>query len=197
MAANPVYSEFELSAIQEVANIGTGNAATALSQMIGSSIDIAVPNAEFVPLQEAAERIGPVETPVFAVLTGVVGDVPASVLLVFPFAAAEALCGMLGTDAQSELGQSALQEIGNILTASYSNAIASMTGLSFEPEPPVVAMDMLGSLVDSVLAVSVGSTDAVLFLQTALKIELAECDFGFLWVPAEGSVQTLLTALGL
>jgi hypothetical protein len=44
---------------------------------------------------------------------------------------------------------------------------------------------------------SVVSTDAVLFLQTALKIELAECDFGFLWVPAEGSVAVLLTALGL
>ncbi len=197
MATNPVYSEFQMSAIQEVANIGTGNAATALSQMIGSPIDIAVPNAEFVPLHEAAERIGPVESRVFAVLTGLVGDVPASVLLVFPLEAAQALCGMLGTDADSEMGQSALQEIGNILTASYANAIAGMTGLSIEPEPPAVAVDMLGALVDSVLAMSVVSTDAVLFLQTALKIELAECDFGFLWVPAEGSVAVLLTALGL
>ncbi len=58
MAVNPLYSEFQMSAIQEVANIGTGNAATALSQLIGSGVDIDVPNAEFVQLWEAAERIG-------------------------------------------------------------------------------------------------------------------------------------------
>jgi hypothetical protein len=43
----------------------------------------------------------------------------------------------------------------------------------------------------------VASTDTVLFLQTALTLETAACDFGFLWVPAEGSVSTLLAALGL
>jgi chemotaxis protein CheC len=197
MLPESTYSEFEMSAIQEVANIGTGNAATALSQMVGQSVNIDVPNAIFVTLQEAAELIGPIESPVFAVLTPIVGDVPASILLVLPEEAAIKLCGMLGTDPYDEMGQSALQEIGNILTGSYVTAIASMTNLALEPDPPGLAIDMLGAVVDVVLAMAVLASDTVLFMQTAMHVGGEACDFGFLYVPQEGSVEILLRALGV
>ena len=197
MAADPAYSDLELSAIQEVANIGTGNAATALAQLIGRSVEIGVPIAELVPLAYAAERIGPLESEVVAVLTPVKGAMPASMLLAFPIPSAQALCEMLGTDATTAIGHSALQEIGNILTGSYTTAIVGMTGLAIEPEPPLLAFDMLGSVVDAVLAMSAASADTVLFIQTAITIEGAACNFGFLFVPHEGAVAKLLQALGL
>jgi chemotaxis protein CheC len=194
---SPIYSEFQMSAIQELGNIGTGSAATALSQMVGQPTDIDPPLVDFVPIAEAAERVGPLEQEVFAVLTPVVGDVPAAILLVFPGEAAAALCGMLGCDWRDEMGQSALQEIGNILTASYLTAISSFTGLSVEPAPPLLAVDMLGAVVDGVLAMAVVDADRVLFLKTAIRIEDAYCDFGFLYVPESHSVDRLLGALGL
>jgi chemotaxis protein CheC len=153
--------------------------------------------AEFVSLQDAAERLGPIETPVVAVLTRVVGDAPASILLALPFDAAASLCGMLGTDALSDMGRSALQEVGNILTASYLTAMSAFTGLAVEPAPPLLAVDMLGAVVDGVLATAVADTDSVLFLKTAIRIEDAYCDFGFLFVPERDSVAALLGALGL
>lgn len=191
------YSELQLSALQEAANIGTGTAATALSSLVGAAVEIAVPRAELVTLGEASGRIGDAETPAVAVLTRLVGDVPASVLLVLPQRAAESLCALLGTDAESALGLSALQEIGNILSSSYGCAVAQLAGLSVEPEPPLVARDMLGALVDSVVATAAVAADSVLFLQTSLGIASVDCDFGFLWIPAEGSVGALLGALGL
>jgi chemotaxis protein CheC len=191
------YSDFQLSAIQELGNIGTGNAATALSQMIGMSTDIDPPTCEFVSLAEAAERVGPLEDEVFAVLTPVSGQVPAAILLVFPGAAAESLASMLGCDWRDEMGRSALQEIGNILTGSYTTAICQMTGLAIEPAPPQTAFDMLGSVVDIVIGAAAASSDTILFLKTALRIEGAHCDFGFLFVPNEGSIDGMLTALGL
>jgi chemotaxis protein CheC len=194
---SPTYSEFQLSAIQELGNIGTGSAATALSQMVGQPTDIDPPAVDFVPIAEAAERVGPLEQEVFAVLTPVVGDVPAAILLVFPGEAASALCGMLGCDWRDEMGQSALQEIGNILTASYSTALQQMTGLAIEPAPPQTAFDMLGSVVDSIIASSAIDSDTVLFLQTALRIESTACDFGFLFVPEQGAINGMLAALGL
>jgi chemotaxis protein CheC len=197
MAADPAYSDLELSAIQEVANIGTGNAATALAQLVNRSVDIGVPQAELVPLAEAAERIGPLESMVFAVLTPVKGVMAASMLLAFPDESAEALCGMLGCSAETEIGHSCLQEIGNILTGSYTTAIAGMTGIDIEPEPPMLAYDMLGSVIDGVLALSVESNDTVLFLQTAITVEGEPCNFGFLFIPREGAVNQLLIALGL
>jgi chemotaxis protein CheC len=197
MAVDPRYSELELSAVQEIANIGTGNAATALGMLVGRQIDIGVPSVELVPLAEAAERIGPLESTVAAVLTPVRGDAPASLLLALPMPSAEVLCGLLGTDANSELGHSCLQEIGNILTGSYTTALVGMTGLALEPEPPLLAIDMLGAVVDTVLAMSAADADTVLFLQTAIGIEGAECSFGFLFVPQDAAVDTLLRALGV
>lgn len=197
MTAPVTYSALQMSAIQELANIGTGTAATALSELIGRPVGIVVPVAEFVSLPEAADRVGPAEEPVFAVLTRLRGDMPGSVLLVVPVAAAEVLCTLLGTDAGSAMGESALAEIGNILTASYATAVLGLTGLVLEPDPPAVAMDMLGALVQSVLAGSVATSDAVLSLQTALTVEATACDLGFLWVPDDGSVAVLLQALGV
>jgi chemotaxis protein CheC len=196
MAVDPRYSELELSAVQEIANIGTGNAATALGMLVGRPIDIGVPSVELVPLAEAAERIGPLESTVAAVLTPVRGDAPASLLLALPMPSADVLCGLLGTDAASEMGRSCLQEIGNILTGSYTTALVGMTGLTLEPEPPLLAVDMLGAIVDAVLAMSALDADTVLFLQTAISIEGAACSFGFLFVPQDAAVDTLLRALG-
>ena len=110
---------------------------------------------------------------------------------------ADVLCGLLGTDASTELGHSCLQEIGNILTGSYTTALVGLTGLALEPEPPLLAIDMLGAVVDAVLAMSAADADTVLFLQTAISIEGAECSFGFLFVPEDAAVDTLLRALGV
>ena len=193
----PEYTDLQKSAIQEIGNIGTGNAATALSQMIGVTIEIDPPVLDVVPLAEATERVGPPEKPIIAVLTPVVGDVPANILLAFSFEAAASLCGLLGADPMSEIGRSALQEMGNILTSSYVTAMVQMVGLKLEPAPPGVAVDMLGAIVDGVLAYAGMSTDAVLFLQTALHVDGAYCDFGFLYVPDADAVETLLGALGV
>jgi chemotaxis protein CheC len=197
MAADPAYSDLELSAIQEIANIGTGNAATALSQLVARPVDIGVPQAELVGLADAAERIGPPEQEVMAVLTPVHGDLDANMLLAFGPASAEALGGLFGIEMATEMGVSMMQEVGNILTGSYTTAISAMTGMSLEPAPPLVAHDMLGAVVDAILAMSVLESDTVLFLQTAIQIEGTAVEFAFLLVPGEGMVPTLLGALGL
>ena len=39
------YSDLQLDALRELANIGSGKASTALSSMLGRSVDITVPSA--------------------------------------------------------------------------------------------------------------------------------------------------------
>ena len=74
----------QLDALREVANIGAGHAATALSQMTGSTILISVPHIRVVPLEEMGMQIGPPEQPVAAVLMAMLGDITGRTLLVFP-----------------------------------------------------------------------------------------------------------------
>ena len=59
---------------------------------------------------------------------------------------------MLGVEADTETGRSALGEIGNIMVSSYVGALATMTGFELDLRPPQSTCDMLGAVVSSVLA---------------------------------------------
>lgn len=191
------YTEMQLDALRELANIGSGTAATALSSMLGRPIDVSVPSARALALAEAVEAVGPPEEQVTGVVLPVFGSLEAVVLLVFSPESATTLCELLGVEPDTDMAVSALGEIGNIVGCSYIGAFASMTGLDLEPAPPAAATDMLGALVSSVLAGAALDTDVALVLDTDLIVEGAECSFGFLLVPTADGVDELLARLGL
>ena len=191
------YTELQLDALRELANIGSGTAATALSAMLGQSVDISVPKAQALPLAEAVEAAGPAEQEITGIVLGIVGDMNATVLLLVPPADADAMCRMLGVEPDDEFALSALGEIGNIVGTSYINALASMTGMDIEPTPPATATDMLGALVATVLAGQAHAGDVALMLDSNLLVEGEDCSISFLLVPDQGGVEELLARLGL
>jgi chemotaxis protein CheC len=191
------YTDLQLDALRELANIGSGTASTALSSMLGRSVDITVPNAFVLPMAEAVGAIGEPEAEATGVVLGVVGDMGASVLLLFTPNDAKQMCRLLGVEAGTEIGESALMEIGNIVGTSYINALASMTGMELEPTPPATATDMLGAIVQTVLAEKAGSGDVALLLDSELVVEGSDASVSFLLVPDAGGVEQLLARLGL
>jgi len=148
-------------------------------------------------MAEAVDSIGNPEDDVTGIVLGVFGDMEATVLLLVNPNHAALLCGMLGVPADSEYGESALMEIGNIVGTSYINALASMTGMEIEPTPPATATDMLGAIVQTVLAERAGSGDVALLLDSELVIEDSDASVSFLLVPDAGGVDQLLARLGL
>jgi chemotaxis protein CheC len=191
------YTDTQLDALRELANIGSGKASGALSSMLGRSVDISVPSASVLPMAEAVGTIGDPEAEYTGVVLGVVGEMPASVLLLFTPKDAELMCGLLGVESGTEIGVSALMEIGNIVGTSYINALAEMTGMDLEPAPPGAATDMLGAIVQSVLAERAGASDAALLLDSDLVVEREDCSVSFLLVPDAGGVVLMLGRLGL
>jgi chemotaxis protein CheC len=191
------YTEMQLDALRELANIGSGTAATSLSAMLGRPIDISVPSARALPLADAVDAVGEAETEVTGVVLPVFGSIDAIVLLVFSPESAATLCTLLGVDPLDEMATSALGEIGNIVGCAYIGAFAAMTGLELEPAPPAVATDMLGSIVTSVLAGAALDSDVALMLDSDLVVEGEECSFGFMLVPTADGVGELLARLGL
>jgi chemotaxis protein CheC len=191
------YTELQLDALRELANIGSGTASTALSGMLGRSVDISVPKAQALPFAEAVEAAGDPETEVTGIVLGIVGELRGTVLLLVPPADADAMCRMLGVEPDDEFALSALGEIGNIVGTSYINALAAMTGMEFEPTPPATATDMLGAIVASVLASAAHTGDIALLLDSNLVVEGEDCSISFLLVPDRGGVELLLSRLGL
>lgn len=118
-------------------------------------------------------------------------------MLLIPAQDADTLCGLLGVGADSEIGQSALREIGNILGASYMHALAAATGLELDLAPPQLGTDLLASIVSSVLLVGAGDADTALVLDTALDLADHPCSVSFLLIPIGNSVARLLAPLGL
>jgi chemotaxis protein CheC len=193
----PSYSEMQLDALAELANIASGTAATALSQMLGQEVELRVPRALALPLADAVDAAGAPEDIVTGIVLGLEGDVDALVLLLVPAADAGTLCRLLGVEPQTEVGDSALSEIGNILGTSYLNALSMMTGLTLLPTPPTLATDLLGAIVAFVLAQAAGENDVALVLDSELDLADQPCSLSFMLLPASGRADELLAPLGL
>jgi chemotaxis protein CheC len=191
------YTELQLDALRELANIGSGTASTALSGMLGRPVDISVPTAQALPFADAVEATGDAEAEMTGIVLGIVGDMTGTVLLLVAPTDADAMCRMLGVEPDDDFALSALGEIGNIVGASYINALGSMTGMELEPTPPATATDMLGAIVESVLATAAQTGDVALMLDSNLMVEGEDVSISFLLVPDQGGVDELLSRLGL
>lgn len=190
-------TETQLDALRELANIASGTAATALSQMLGRRVEIDVPRALALPPADAVDACGPPEAIVAGVVIPVEGAINALVLLLIPDDDAANLCSLLGVQAGTEVGDSALREIGNILGTSYLNALAAMTGLELLPCPPQLKTDMLGAIVASLLSSTVAEDDLALMLESELDVADEPCTMSFLLLPTSGGINDLLATLGL
>jgi chemotaxis protein CheC len=187
----------QLDALRELANIASGTAATALSQMLGREIGLSVPRALALPLADAVDAAGDPGETINCVALALDGDIEGVVMLLMPIEAGAALCQLLGLEPDSEYGESALCEIGNILGSSYLTALASMTGLALEPHPPNLVVDMLGAVVASVLAQTAGHGDVALVLDSELDVAGDTCSISFLLLPNADGAFALLAPLGL
>lgn len=189
------FTELQRSALLEIANIGSGNAATALSQLLGKPVEIAYAEALLATLAEAADKIGAAASPSAVVDTPVAND-GGKVLLLFPDGAGEQLCELFGTRLDDEMGRSALREVGNILASSYLNAVVEMTGMTLEPQPPTIEVDLLGSLVQRSLQ-GARAEDPTVLMRSVMTVESSDASFAFLFVPQLGAVELLLDHLGV
>jgi chemotaxis protein CheC len=191
------FTEIQLDALRELANIGSGNAATSLSSMLGRPVDVSVPKVQVLSLADAVSAVGPPEDIVSAVLLGVVGEIEGNVLLIFGESDRTMIAEMLGAAGDPEFELSALSEVGNIVGSAYLGALGTMTGLELEPSPPQSACDMLSAIVSTVLGSVAADMSTTLYLDSAILIENTPCTFAFLLVPTHEGVAEILTRLGV
>jgi chemotaxis protein CheC len=192
-----VFTDMQLDALRELANIGSGNAGTALGAMLGKSVDISVPTAAVMPLTEAVAVAGAPDELRHGVVVPIVGDLEAIVVLLFPDPDARALCGLYGLEPSTPDGASMLGEVGNILGTNYINVLAQMVGVAMEPAPPQVVEDMLGSILSSVLVGRGDDIDEALVLDSNLMVEDEQCSLSFLLLPNHGGIRQILERLGV
>lgn len=193
------FNPIQLDALREVGNIGAGNAATALSQLINKKVDMTVPSINIVPFESIFSRIGG-EEEVIGVIVRVLGDTPGNILFIFEkeiaFNLIKTLTG-LEEENLSELGSSVLCEIGNIISSSFMNAIARFTNLLIMPSVPAVTSDMLGAILSTTYIESGQYDDSVLDIETMFLESGSRISGNFYYIPMPGSLEKILNALGI
>lgn len=198
-------SNLQMDALKEIGNIGAGNAATALAQMINSKIDMNVPQVSILEFDKVPELMGGADVFVVGIYLTVSGSAPASLLFILPVEQACRLVDMMmGQPAghtkpqeMSDMEYSAMMELGNIISATYLNALAMFTQLTLAPSVPALGMDMAGAILDAILAQFGEVADHVLVLETQFKKDTEDVVGHFFMLPEPGSLDTILTALGV
>jgi chemotaxis protein CheC len=197
--------ESQLDAIREVANIGAGHAATALSGMTNKTIMITVPRVYVRPLEESCDLVGPPDTVVAAVLMHMMGDLTGRALVLFPQRAAHNLCDFLfrrPAGSTVELGameQSGLKEAGNILASAYLNALSDFMGMMLVPSVPSLVIDLSGAVLTTAQVNFGHDRDYAFCVETAFRIEGSADPLGghFLLLPDLSSLRAIFDAIRL
>ena len=200
-------NDMQYDVLKELGNIGAGNATTALSKMLNIKMDMSVPNVALVPFSDISSIIGPEDQTVVGILLGIEGDIDGMMMFIFDTKSA---CHLVNTlmmrnvtenedrmlSDYSEMEMSALNEIGNIVSGSYLNAISALTGMKMISTVPSMAVDMIGALL-SLPAAEFGKYGDKLLL---IKSQFGELDFVngyFLLIPELNSYDKILTSLGV
>ncbi|KXS49976.1 chemotaxis protein CheC [Halanaerobium congolense] len=178
--------------LKEIANIGAGNAATAFSTMVDQKIDITVPRIELMPIEDLPEITGDQEDYISCTLINFEGEISGKILLVLEMQVVEKVLHLLfreGELPEDEIQNSALRELGNILSGAYLKAINIFSNLNLSQGLPAVAYDMAGAVLSSSVIDFNQSDDEIILLETEFIISDEKLELYYFFIPEEESID--------
>lgn len=209
MAYNQKITSLHLDVLKEIGNIGAAHAATALSNLLAKKIDMRVPKVEMVSFNDMMEHAGGSENVVVGIFLRIEGDVEGSMFFILPIEQANRFIRRLIHDESfdfknppvSEIGLSAMQEMGNILSGSYLSALSDFTNLKIYPTVPGLSVDMFGAIISIGLIELSHVGDNVIVINTSIfedEVEDHETVRGhFFLLPDPDSFEAIFKALGV
>jgi chemotaxis protein CheC len=195
------YSNLSLlqkDSIKEFFNIGAGYAATSLSEFIGKKTDMTVPEIKIITMDQLL-LMKQAEEEVISVHVRVIGDIGGSIIFMSQKSSMEKLLEnlLMGYDILDEYGESAVSEVGNIITGSYINAISSFTGFDIMPSVPAFSYDILGAILSTTFIEAGQYDENILNLETLFLVDDSRVDGHFYYIPSNNSLEKILSKLGL
>ncbi|MEI2651308.1 MAG: chemotaxis protein CheC [Microthrixaceae bacterium] len=87
----------------------------------------------------------------------------------------------------------ALGELGNLCGSFFLNSIAKTVGANFRPSPPAVMVDMVGAILDIVVATAGGVNEHVLLMHANFMDGARFVQTDFWVIPDMKALQELLS----
>lgn len=202
-------TDMHLDVLKEIGNIGAAHAATALSQLLHHKVDMRVPSVKLVSFEEMFDMAGGAEEVVVGIFLRIEGDLSGSMFFMLSIESANRFIQRLIGDSSFdfsappflEIGISAMQELGNILSGSYLSALSDFTNLKIQPTVPSLSVDMVGAMISFGLIEVSHYSDEVIVIDTQIS---EEGDVGsesinghFFLLPDPPSYFTIFQSLGV
>jgi chemotaxis protein CheC len=171
-----------------LAKEGVRNSVQGLSSMIGEEMTMSEPLVTLIPVLDLPTLLGP-ETEAVGVYLTTHGELAGQFLLIFPFEQALEMVDLLmmepiGTTQELDsMGRSALAEAGNLTGAFFLNKVAEITGLSTLPSAPSVLVDMVGAILNVLVAVTAELADQVMMIRTEIIHKEKHVQANFWFIP--------------
>ncbi len=194
----------QLDALREVGNIGSGNAASALAQFLNRKIDMEVPNASIMDLNDIPNLVGGPNTAILGIFLKIMGEISGRFLLMIPENTSIKMikhlipgCNIETLTKMGELESSCMREIGNILAGAFLNALSMLTQTTMLNSLPSINFDYAGAMIDNVVADMSAVSDKVLMLETSFIEEEENMRIHIFILPAPHSLNLLLQKIGV
>ncbi|HLS53734.1 MAG TPA: chemotaxis protein CheC [Tissierellaceae bacterium] len=194
------FTPLQIDLIKELANIGGGNAATSLSQLINKPTSMTVPTIEILNYNEVYKEIMAEETIVDAVLMKMLGDAEGLFLFVNSEESSQHLVEMM-VDENIELTEqiyiSAIKELVNIIVSSFLNAVSKMVDVSLISSVPVHVKDMFGAILSSVYIETGQYDENIMIIKNEFLYLGEKIESSLYFVPKPGVLKSLFQIIGV
>nr|WP_321496165.1 chemotaxis protein CheC [uncultured Methanolobus sp.] len=166
---NIVLDKFYYDALNEVGNIGMGNATTALSQLVGKSISVSGSSLTLLKAKDISENLNSEK---IGAIVRVMGDMNGGFILVLGKTHSQVLADMLLKDSVDDnyMKVSAFIEVANILAGSYYNALSKFLNLSIIPSIPTISEGTTDEIFEKAKKHMSGKIDHIFGLTTLFEI---------------------------
>ena len=168
-------SPVAIDCLREIGNIGSGSAASALSTMLGKSIDMRVPDVRVLDYQQVIDEMGGPEKIITGILVRLSGDIKGMIMFLLEDSFARVVLSTfmdkqeVAVVSLNETELSAISEMGNIMAGSYLQALSTLTGLTIDMSVPSMKVDMLGAIMSVPIIEFSQVGDKVLFINESLN----------------------------
>ena len=196
-------NSLELDTLREIGSVGTGNAATALSQMLGREVRITLPEVRIMGYNEAIEWIGGPEEITAGVLVKLSGQLSGIMLSVQPLEFVNIVLSSIMDKTVTDYSQltdlehSALVEVGNIMISTFINALSGLAGMDVNLTVPAFTVDMQGAILAVPMAEYGGQSDYIMTIGGNFVCDNKQVPCRLLMSPDLRSLNALLRKLGV
>jgi chemotaxis protein CheC len=166
-------TDLQKDILKEIGNVGIGNAATALSNMINKEVKIALPSLEIIPLEQFLSNES---ENILVSICKISGELLGSIVICFNKETAFPLVDMMMmqevgvTKKIDDMTVSAFKELINVIGGAYLDSLSSMFNFRLMPMPPSFAYGKIISIRDGIIKDLPEGSSEVMSVKTKFMI---------------------------